>query len=57
MMRIRIEIGDLVMHGFEYYDRRRIEAAIVSELGRLVREENVQMHDRVLSKEISKLDI
>ena len=55
-MRIRIEIGELVLHGFEYHDRRRTEAAIVRELlGRLVREENGQMKDHVKNKEISKI--
>jgi CobQ-like glutamine amidotransferase family enzyme len=55
MTRIRIEIGELVLHGFEYHDGRQVESAIVRELGRLVREDNSKMDDRVLSREISKV--
>jgi len=52
---IRIEIGEMVLHGFEYHDHRRIGASIELELSRLVKEKGV-FQDRAEGKKISKVD-
>lgn len=47
--RIRVEIGELVLDGFDYHDHRRIAGAFEQELGRLIRERGLPGepgHDR-----------
>jgi hypothetical protein len=54
-MRIRIKIDELVLHGFNYHDHRRISAAIEGELARLIRENGLPQGMNV-AKEIPKID-
>jgi hypothetical protein len=37
-MKIHLAIGELVLHGFEYHDHRRIGIAIEQELATLIRD-------------------
>lgn len=41
MVRIHVEINDLVLHGFDYNDHRRVSNAIKEELSRLIAEQGV----------------
>jgi hypothetical protein len=54
-MRIRIEIDELVLHGFNYHDHGRISAAIKGELARLIRENGLPQGMNV-AKEIPQID-
>lgn len=54
-MKIRIEIGELVVHGFDYHDHRRIGAAIEWELTRLISKNGLPQGISG-NKEIPKID-
>lgn len=54
-MRIRIEIDELVLHGFNYHDHERISAAIEEELARLIRENGLPRGMNV-AKEVPLID-
>ena len=55
-MKIRIEIGELVLYGFNYHDHRRIGAAIKQELAELIQENGLRYGGRILQYELSKMD-
>lgn len=41
MKKTHIEIGNLVLHGFDFHDHRRISRAVEDELSRLVTEQGL----------------
>lgn len=41
LMKVRINIAELILNGFDYHDGKRIAAAIEHELARLIREKGL----------------
>ena len=56
VVKIRIEIGELVLHGFNYHDHSRISAATEQELSRLIRKNGLPKTTVYQQQAIPKLD-
>ena len=55
-MNINIRIGKLVIHGFNYYDHKRISSALEQEMARLIKENGLS-GSFAQEGQISQLDV
>jgi hypothetical protein len=56
-LKIRVEIGDLILNGFDKHEARQISGSIESDLTKLIREIGIPNANNLRDRDIKNVDV